>query len=200
MTRYASLAWTFIKRLALLFCLNGFACYGGANVRYEAPPDAKYRIMGEGRLSVHELAAFLMQQNRSVSRSRARELARTYRSEAAKEGVNYDVAFAQMCLETGFLKFGGDTSSDQNNFAGIGADGNGPGDRFPSMKIGVRAHIQHLKAYASTRRLNQPKVDPRFDHVKHGSATTIFDLSQHWSVLPDYGQRIKTILDRMYAR
>jgi len=176
------------------------ACSGPAQVRYEALGDAQYRIMGEGRSSNRELVDFLLRHNPAVGRQRAGELARTYRREADKEGVNYDIAFVQMCLETGFLKFGGDTSAGQNNFAGIGADGSRPGDSFPTLQIGIRAHIQHLKAYASTRPLNLPVVDPRFDHIKRGIAPTIFHLSKRWSVVPDYGERLKVLLDKLYGQ
>ena len=57
-----------------------------------------------------------------------------YISEAHDEGINSDVAFAQMCLETGFLKFGGAVTEDMHNYCGLGATGSGAApDRFPTL-------------------------------------------------------------------
>lgn len=81
--------------------------------------------------------------------------------------------FAQSLKETGFFKYGGIVLPSQNNYAGIGAlNGNGKGEAatFPTPRIGVRAQIQHLKAYASKKALVNPCVDPRFHLVTRGSA------------------------------
>ena len=77
-------------------------------------------------------------------------------------------------LETGYLQFGGDVKIDQFNFAGIGAIGGGePGERFQDVQTGLRAQVQHLKAYASNEALNQACVDPRFNKVTRNSAPYI---------------------------
>lgn len=94
-----------------------------------------------------------------------------YVTESAAEGVKAEVAFAQAMNETGFLKYGNDVSINQYNFAGLGASGNGnKGLSFQNVREGVRAQIQHLKAYASTEKLNNECVDPRFNLVQRGSA------------------------------
>lgn len=93
--------------------------------------------------------------------------------EAVAEGVRPEVVFAQICKETGFLRFGGDVSPEQCNFAGIGATGGVPGNSFPSVAVGVRAQVQHLKAYASDKDLNQECVDPRFQYVKRKAAVYV---------------------------
>ena len=73
--------------------------------------------------------------------------------------------------ETGYLQYGGDVKPEQYNFAGIGAIGNGvPGESFENVQIGLRAQVQHLKAYASVEPLNQDSVDPRFKYPTRGSA------------------------------
>ena len=85
--------------------------------------------------------------------------------EGEAEGVRGDVAFAQSLHETGYFKFGGIVLPTQNNYAGIGAlNGNATGQAasFPAPRTGVRAQIQHLKAYASTEALVNECVDPRF--------------------------------------
>ena len=101
-------------------------------------------------------------------------------------------------METGFLKFGGDVKKDQYNFAGIGAVGGGAsGAKFDSIRIGIRAHVQHLKAYASKEALKQSVVDPRFQYVKRGSAEYVQWLGQKenpngygWATAPNYGNNI----------
>ena len=96
--------------------------------------------------------------------------------EAVAEGVDPAVLFAQVCIETGNLQFGGDVSPEQCNFGGLGATGGGvKGVDFSSngqnaVRIGLRAQTQHLKAYASTQPLNQACVDERFGYVKRGTA------------------------------
>jgi hypothetical protein len=104
-----------------------------------------------------------------------------------------------MCLETGFLQFGGDVKPEQNNFGGIGAIGNGVmGDSFSDQRIGVRAQIQHLKAYATTTPLVQTLVDPRFGLVKRGSAPLLGQLTGQWAEDINYDKKIMTILRRLY--
>jgi len=123
-----------------------------------------------------------------------------YIEEANYEGVNHDIAFSQMCLETGYLKYGGDVKRHQFNFCGLGASGNAePGLYFNNIRDGVRAHIQHLKAYASTESLQKDKIDTRFDFIKRGSAVHYKDLTGKWAADPHYGGKIQSILGRIYS-
>ncbi|MCK4504561.1 MAG: glucosaminidase domain-containing protein [Candidatus Aegiribacteria sp.] len=48
-----------------------------------------------------------MENNPDADEQRVALLAALYIEECAFEGVNSDVAFVQMCLETGFLSFQG---------------------------------------------------------------------------------------------
>ena len=91
--------------------------------------------------------------------------------EAVDEGIRPEVVFGQICRETRFLQFGGQVKASQCNFAGLGVTGEDTsGESFSSVEKGVRAQVQHLKAYANTESLVHSKVDPRFDFVKRGSA------------------------------
>jgi hypothetical protein len=156
-------------------------------------------IMGEGKVSAEALARFLAGNNPEADAIFTRSLAAYYVEEAAAEGVNHDVAFAQMCLETGFLRYGGLVSPGMNNFCGLGSTGPGhPGETFPEPRIGVRAHIQHLKAYATEAPLNQTLVDPRYRWVRYGSSPEIGGLAGTWAADRAYGDKIRTILERMY--
>lgn len=103
----------------------------------------------------------------------AGQLAEMFLEEGRAEGVRGDVAWAQALLETGYFKYGRIVTPDMNNYSGIGAlyeDRPGFAARFDSPRMGVRAQIQHLKAYATTGPLNGDCVDPRFHLVVRGSA------------------------------
>jgi hypothetical protein len=164
------------------------------------PPPVPNHILGTGYMAIEELAAFLVAANQDADVSFVQELAGFYIEEAAIEQVNHDVAFSQMCLETGFLKYGNLVTPDMNNFCGLGAIGPGqPGESFPDARTGVRAHIQHLKAYATEEPPVQPIVDPRYRWVKYGSAPTIDGLALRWATDPLYGDKIAILLERLYT-
>jgi hypothetical protein len=162
-------------------------------------PDPPVHIMGEGMVPQEKMAAFLLWNNTNADDDFVRSLTGFYIEESAAEGINYDTAFAQMCLETGFLRYGGLVTPDMNNFCGLGATGPAePGLVFPDPRTGVRAHIQHLKAYATLAPLNLILVDPRYYLVKQGSSPTIHGLSGTWAVDRFYSQKINDILHRLY--
>ncbi|MBE6464355.1 MAG: hypothetical protein E7003_03405 [Eggerthellaceae bacterium] len=125
--------------------------------------------------------------------------------EAEAEGVRAEVVFAQAMHETGWLQFGGDVNADQCNFAGIGATGGGnPGNSFndwgtDSVRKGLRAQVQHLKAYASTDDLVNECVDPRFNYVTRGCAPTLEDLGGRWAVGSTYGDRLREQVEYLLA-
>ncbi len=161
-------------------------------------PGQMERIMSPGHTSEVQLQLFL-KNNHENALVQFPDIAKLYREEASIEGVSYDIAFCQMCIETGFLRFGGDIKPQQNNFAGLGTIGGGTeAASFGSARIGVRAHIQHLKAYASLEPLVQEVVDPRFRFVTRGIAPLIDQLSGRWSADLDYGNKIRAMLKRLY--
>lgn len=125
-----------------------------------------------------------------------RELVAYYYEEGAREGIRPDVAFAQALKETGFFRYGGTVTPDQNNYCGLGTTSTEvKGAYFPTSQMGVRAHIQHLLAYASTRRPISPVIDPRYNLVRSVYGTNTLgnwqDLNGRWAVPGDsYGQSI----------
>jgi hypothetical protein len=145
------------------------------------------------------LSRFLLFINPEVEKDFAEELAQFYHEEAEIEGVDHDIAFAQMCLETGFLRYGNLVTPDMNNFCGLGAIGpEQRGEHFSEPRIGVRAHIQHLKAYATDAPLEQELVDPRYRWVRYGSAPTIHGLAGTWASDREYGEKIIGVLKELY--
>lgn len=78
-----------------------------------------------------------------------RNFCQIYYDEATAEGVDPALAFTQAMKETGFLKFTGQVKIEQFNFAGMGVtDASTNGDSYQNVREGIRAHVQHLKAYA----------------------------------------------------
>ena len=158
------------------------------------------QIISQGQNSVLRMTSFLLSYNSNLEKDQAIKISELYYHESLKEGVNHDIAFSQMCLETGYLKFGGSVHTSQNNFCGLGAiDEFTAGDIFDTLEEGVRAHIQHLKAYASSESLNNELVDKRFRFVERGSATNINDLTGKWASDDNYGDKIQNLLDRLYS-
>ena len=129
----------------------------------------------------------------------AEEIVAYYYEEGLREGIRPDVAFAQALKETGFFRYGGTVTPDQNNYCGLGTtSATVKGNYFADPKIGVRAHIQHLLAYSSTRRPTTEIVDPRYNIVRkvYGANTLNkwSDLNGRWAVPgKSYGQEILSI-------
>jgi N-acetylmuramoyl-L-alanine amidase len=125
-----------------------------------------------------------------------KEFCKILYEEATSEGISPEVLYAQVMKETGYLKFGNLVKPEQCNFGGLGATGAGkPGYTFESVRIGLRAQVQHLKAYATDEPLNKTCVDPRFGYVKRGCAPKTTDLNGKWAVPGiGYGESINSIV------
>ncbi len=137
--------------------------------------DGKTAIMGAAKATARQMAQFCIQKNAApkLPNCTVEELAAIFLEEGEAEGIRGDVAWAQSLHETGFFQFGGIVLPEQNNYGGIGAlNGNSQGQAatFSDPRTGVRAQIQHLKAYASTESLVNACVDPRFSLVARGAA------------------------------
>lgn len=159
-------------------------------------------ITGTAKATVGQLCAYIKGKNPNVPKS-VLDMASLYLSEGAAEGIRGDVAFAQSCLETGNFAFAGSAVTlDQNNFCGMGVTANGmKGNSFPTPQMGIRAQIQHLKAYANTDPLKGECVDPRFQYVNRGCAEYVEWLGQKenpqgkgWATGAGYGEKILSIL------
>lgn len=160
------------------------------------------KIMGNAVATAEQMEAYIKAKNPSVEKS-VIDMIPLYLSEGQTEGVRGDIAFAQSCLETGNFTFSGSAVTlDQNNFCGMGVTSNGlKGNSFKTPQLGIRAQIQHLKAYASTAALVQEIIDPRFQYVTRGSAIYVEWLGiqenpdrKGWAAGAGYGSKILTIL------
>ena len=179
----------------------------------EAIADGQYPIMGSSSVTTQEMVDYFNASgetypSEALSRGGADSIetfCQMYYDEACAEGVRPEVAFAQTMKETGFLQYGGDASIEQFNFAGLGTTGGGvPGNSYPDVRTGIRAQIQHLKAYATTDALAQECVDDRYEYVKKGSAPYVEWLGQQenpegvgWATGDNYGYDIVSMIREM---
>ena len=180
----------------LLFSASFFSCMTSPQRE-----DCSRELLGSGIKNSAQLVDFFMKHKPDADKEKVSRLAEYYIEEANIEGINSDVAFVQMCLETGFLGFGNLVLPEMNNFCGLGAmDAEHPGEYFESEQIGVRAHIQHLHAYATTAdvELKQELVDPRYSWPHRTKfATTVQDLAGHWATDPEYGTKLDNLLNEL---
>ena len=176
----------------------------------ETIAEGQYPIMGTSPVTAEQLVSYFKSAGVSYPSEELGEggadsietFATMYCEEAAAEGVRPEVAFVQTMKETGWLQFGGDVSVEQFNFAGLGTTGGGvKGIAFPDVRTGIRAQVQHLKAYASTDSLNQECVDERFDYVTRETAPYVEWLGIQenpygggWAAGKDYGSKLRKIL------
>lgn len=148
-----------------------------------------------------QLVKFFMRQNPDADKKEVKRLAEYYIEESLAEGINSDCAFVQMCLETGFLRFGNLVTPEMHNYCGLGAiDEEHRGESFETEQLGVRAHIQHLHAYATTEefQLTNELIDTRYKWVSpRGKAPTVFELAGTWAADKEYGNKLDALITRL---
>ncbi|MFB4162949.1 N-acetylmuramoyl-L-alanine amidase [Alteribacillus sp. JSM 102045] len=193
--KYRENAETRIDRLRQIGIEDAFIVIDQDNTNEDVNDgEEAYTIMGPALLSPELLNRFAKTVNPD-----APELGYYYLKYGEYYGIRGDVAFAQAIHETDYFRFTGVVKPEQNNFCGLGATGpDNPGASFETLEEGVLAHLQHLYAYSSTSELPReyPLVDPRFQRVERGSATTWIGLNGKWAVPGDrYGQMILNIYE-----
>jgi flagellum-specific peptidoglycan hydrolase FlgJ len=152
-------------------------------------------LLDRPKISEKQIIVFLTKNNPNLEKDYVEKIAKLYYTESKQESINTAIAVAQMALETGFLRFDGTVKKSQNNFAGIGCiRTNHQGHSFATIEEGIRAHIQHLRGYASPSPLSTPCVDPRYKFIKSsqffGKLRTIYDLSGIWATDKSYGEKL----------
>jgi hypothetical protein len=155
-------------------------------------------IMGRETVPLDRFLSVVQQRNPALGQTAWTAVWRAYADACDAEGVRQSVALVQMLHETNWLRFGGDVKPSQNNFAGLGVTGGGvAGLSFPDVRTGALAHVQHLKAYASTEPPSGALVDPRFRYVKRGSAPTVRSLTGKWAMDPGYGDKLMRLYSQL---
>ena len=196
--------------------------YNSEGKRVEKQQDASHLIVNNATTNVTQMVQFYKNTGNVYPADKLKKggadsiekFANIYYEEATAEGVDPAVAWCQSMKETGWLRFGGQVKIEQFNFAGLGATDNGAsGADFSKygengVRMGVRAQIQHLKAYAvsglTEKDLKYACVDPRFSLVNKGSAKYVEWLGTHenpigagWATGVDYGPDIIKLMNQL---
>jgi hypothetical protein len=193
--------------VALAAVLTGSVAVGTAS----AEAQTGTAIMRSTQVSGPQMAAWFRSSPSRVAGYRAtvsvETLASLYVEEGRAEGIAGDLAFVQAVLETGSFSWPGhgQVRASQNNFAGIGACDGGTCTvaTFRSARIGVRAQIQHLRAYADptvTRaNLAYPLESPRFDLVQPKGRSPLWEQMGrgNWATDPNYASKILNLYASM---
>ena len=162
-------------------------------------------VMGRSRVTSAQLAAWFRSKGKTSKATVSIDvLAAHFIDEGADEGVAGDLAFAQSIVETGYFGFSARVLPSYNNFSGLGAvDGGTGAAHFSSAELGVRAQIQHLRAYAdptvTTAKLAHPVIDPRFSLVApKGKAPTWNQFGNGiWATDPGYAAKVLGIYQQI---
>ena len=192
--------------------INGSAGTNNSNTNSNVV-EGTYLIEGDTEVTVDQMVAYFEASKKAYPEdvmrkggaATIRDFCQIYYEEAVAEGIKAEVAFVQAMKETGWLQFTGVVKAEQYNFAGMGATGNSvSGESFKDVREGVRAQIQHLKAYGSTKSLNQTCVDNRFKYVERGSAIYVEWLSipnnpkkKGWAAAKGYGVDIVKMIQKL---
>jgi len=177
-----------------------------------ALPAGTLPIMGHARVPASAIVAWVngraLRPSGNYSATIPLEtLAQIFIEEGAAEGVTGDIAFVQSVVETGWFRFSGTVPAAYNNFSGIGATDTNPSPAiFADARTGVRAQIQHLRAYADPSAttctvppLHNPCVDPRFALVvPKGRAATWNQMGNgNWASATTYSTSILTLYSEL---
>ena len=207
---------------SMMACLT-IAAFASENLVSEAgATDDLTPIMGESTVTVGQMANFYMDNAdypefyADTEASNIYEFCEIYKEECEAEGLRVEVAFSQSMLETGFLQFRNDVKIEQFNFAGLEATGTGEnpgGNSYSSVREGIRAHIQRLKAYAVKGTTAESFKYPCIDAHKFtgwwletmvGSAPYVEWLGKAqnptgigWATDPYYGSKIINVMGRL---
>jgi len=177
--------------------------------------DNNTNIIGKVNATEEQLLSLFISRN-SNQIDRARRLAPLYIKWGNTFNIRYDIAWAQMCHETGFLEYTGNAKPDWNNFCGLGVTGaideNGEpvGCKFTTEELGIIAHYIHLAWYVCPDHLTlkdsngdlycSTKYDPRHfgsGHNYNGSSN-LGCLNGRWAPSPDYTYKVIKFANEIY--
>ena len=185
-------------------------------LKEETKNEGLYQITGTSSVTVSQMVKYyntyssIAYPSAALTKGGAADIetfCKIIKEEADAENMKADVVFIQAMLETGYLKFGGDVKISQFNFAGLGATGNGvAGNSFKDIRTGIRAQVQHLKAYANKEALKNTCIDVRFSYVTRGSAPYVEWLGIQenpngggWAASKNYGNDLLGLINKLKA-
>ena len=194
-------------RLAAVAILAALAAVLGPPAAGQTPTPTGTPVLGAALLGPAQIDAWYASTGiQSRSPTPVGRIAQLFVEEGTAQGVRGDIAFAQAMLETGYLRYGGQVVPADHNFGGIGAcDSCKRGLRYPDPETGVRAHIQHLWAYASPTAdpaaLARPVVDVRFANVQPPGKAPLWETmgNGNWATSTTYAPKVLDIWRKMLA-
>ena len=162
-------------------------------------------VVGYTEVTVDQLVRIFIDRNSSKVEW-ARRIAPIYIQYGKLFNIRADIAWAQMCHETGFLEYKGDVRPTQNNFVGLGATGGGvPGNSFATEELGIIAQYAHIAWYYYPGHINMycnSTYDPRHfgsSHYKYTGDTTLGFLNGRWAPGATYTDKIILFTNQIYG-
>lgn len=208
---------------------SGVQAFAAGNVGSAAKAENGLEpIMGESTVTIGQMVNFYLSEAEypsfyaNTDAPNIYKFCEIYLEECQVEGVRPEIAFCQSMLETGFLQYRNcDARPEQFNFAGLDTTGRDPvtgvvnrGRSYSSVRQGIRAHVQRLKAWAvkdmTPEKYKYPCIDKdKFDsnwwrNTIIGSSPYVEWLGKEenpsgfgWATAPNYGPIIINILGRL---
>ena len=177
------------------------------------PPTAN-DIVGRSLATMQSAVNLAIRQR--TPRPLASEVAPIYWELAPQLQIRPEVAFAQAMIETAdftFPRCGTTVCADYCNPCGMRTKNLKAGQpetpnnhqRFPSWRVGVQAHLDHLALYVGRPGYPKPDnqtPDPRHFHNLFGKVTSLVNLGDWWvtggaSARPQYGDTIRQRITMM---
>lgn len=139
---------------------------------------------------------------------------------ANERGILVELFVAQVCVETGYFKFGGVLDASFHNTCGLKTTKGGSDYaanahmRFASWEEGLTAHGDHLALYAGANKfpkysphtkgyenenckMNGTTLDPRHFTYLYGSCKTVEGLSGKWATNKNYANILKQVMNKI---
>lgn len=139
-------------------------------------------VTGQFNPDIDSVISRIAQKNPSVEKDEISHIVYAYFSEALAEDVNPLVAIAQMLYHTKYLAAKGIMEKTYN----FGLLGSNDENSFSSRSEGIRAHVQHIKAYSKAKIKSGSIVDPRYAILERegltGTKTFLRELVDSWYV------------------
>lgn len=172
-------------------------------------------ILGETKISYNQLKAWV-KSKKTADPLLLTNLPSIWRA-AVKRGILPEVMCSQICVETGYFKFGGVLDASYHNTCGLKTTKGGSDKaakahmKFKSWEEGINAHADHLALYAGAKgfpkyspetkgyynekcKVNGTTKDPRHFTYLYGKCKTVEGLSGTWATSKNYAEKILTLV------
>jgi len=165
-------------------------------------------FIGEISISSLMLTNMLINTNQQINKEYVADLANSYIKWGRRFNIRPDFSWAQMCLETNFLKFTGLAKLEWNNFCNLGIikkKADYAYLAFDTPELGVIAHYAHLAWYLYQDHINEYcdlKYDPRHfkvngkEHMNVGYKLNSLD--GIWNSDKKYSIKISNYANKIY--